>query len=101
MSIKDLYNLAKQAQTLGVAAIKHVKSGFKAIPEEEKQKRMEICRSCEFIDNNKPENPRCHQCGCFLNIKAGWESESCPIGKWEAIKPQEGTKGCGGCGKTR
>ena len=98
MNIEDLYKLAKQARQFGGAALNHAKNKFKMTSEEEQKKRLEICNSCEFIDNNK-DNPRCHECGCFLNIKTGWASQRCPIGKWEAVEPEEKGPGCGGCRK--
>jgi hypothetical protein len=57
-------------------------SGFKNVSDEELFKRLSICDHCEFVDKSLN---RCNQCGCFLQIKAHWASERCPIGKWEAV----------------
>ncbi len=61
------------------AAAQHAMSGFNRVSAEEKEKRLEICKSCEFyIAHSK----RCSKCGCFLEAKSGWSSQHCPIGKW-------------------
>jgi hypothetical protein len=41
------------------------------------EKRMDICRSCEFITGSK-----CFHCGCNLPIKVGLVVAECPMGKW-------------------
>jgi len=43
-----------------------------------KQKRIEICKTCEFF------TPRyfCSVCGCFMPVKARLPFTTCPKGKW-------------------
>ena len=41
-------------------------------------KRWDICKGCEFLNNNK-----CEKCGCFMKIKTRVATARCPIGKWE------------------
>lgn len=50
--------------------------------------RLHICKSCPFYQNNT-----CLQCGCslsrdrvFMN-KLYWPDQSCPIGKWGPVEP--------------
>jgi len=43
-------------------------------------KRMDICKSCEFL--LKPAN-NCKKCGCFMGVKTKIATSRCPIGKWE------------------
>jgi hypothetical protein len=43
------------------------------------QQRLEICKNCEWYDE---EQIRCKNCGCWLENKARWGMDSCPIGKW-------------------
>ena len=43
-------------------------------------KRLDICKSCEFLF--KPTNT-CKKCGCFMNAKTKIATQRCPIGKWE------------------
>ena len=40
--------------------------------------RMEICKSCPFMGDDK----RCGKCGCFLPAKTRVKKASCPIGRW-------------------
>ena len=41
-------------------------------------KRWDICKGCEFLNNNK-----CEKCGCFMKVKTRVATARCPIGKWE------------------
>ena len=43
------------------------------------EKRIEICKSCEFFDKSFK---RCKDCGCFLITKARLPGAKCPQGKW-------------------
>lgn len=74
--MNDIFNLAGR---LGKAAFNHAKDGFKHVDEEIYNKRIEICKSCEFYD---AESNRCKSCGCYLAMKAKWNSEKCPHDKW-------------------
>jgi topoisomerase IA-like protein len=47
------------------------------VTEEEKHSRLAVCETCEFR-----EGKRCGKCGCYLEKKASWSSESCPENKW-------------------
>lgn len=107
MDANDWYNLAKESTTPGLvgkaknllkATLNHVATGMHLVSPEVQQERMDICKPCEFYDNNS-QNPHCSECGCFLNIKTTWASEGCPIGKWESVAPipRKGSN-CGGCG---
>lgn len=40
--------------------------------------RIEVCRACPEI---LPLD-RCRECGCYVRIKARFNSMSCPLGKW-------------------
>lgn len=44
---------------------------------EEKDRRMDICKACDFFDNGS-----CRKCGCNLAFKNRLTSEHCPVGKW-------------------
>lgn len=39
--------------------------------------RLEICSNCEDRCGKK-----CCVCGCYLNKKTKWSTESCPKNKW-------------------
>jgi transcription initiation factor TFIIIB Brf1 subunit/transcription initiation factor TFIIB len=44
-----------------------------------KQKRKDICTSCEHVSKKELV---CMQCGCFIKAKISLELLTCPIGKW-------------------
>lgn len=49
--------------------------------EELKNKRMEICRNCEFFISLTQQ---CKKCGCIMPAKTTLAEAFCPIHKWEA-----------------
>lgn len=77
-------SLAQQAKNVGLSVFNVMTQAYKTgkvLASEEKVKgRISKCESCEFLNNN-----RCNQCGCFIALKAGLESESCPKGKWNGL----------------
>lgn len=42
-------------------------------------KRLEVCKKCDKFDENQT---RCYECGCFVNVKAKFVLDSCPLNKW-------------------
>lgn len=87
-----------KATNFARSASKHVMNGAKMVDQQIKDDRLSICQGCEFY-NKKSET--CNKCGCYLSIKTGWASESCPEGKWKEAPAQEmkQQKKCGGCRK--
>lgn len=77
--LPKLPSLLQQAKNLATATAEHAKNGFKNAQEEEKQRRLSICKECPHLI---PDSMRCGQCGCYLETKAAWASSKCPIGKW-------------------
>ena len=51
------------------------------VSEEEKVRRLGICKGCPDLQDLVGAM-QCGKCGCFLNIKAGLNSMSCPKGEW-------------------
>jgi len=48
--------------------------------------RMDICKSCDQWDAQALGGTgRCRKCGCSTWAKLRMATESCPIGKWEAV----------------
>lgn len=66
--------------------IKYSTSGFKNVDIETKKHRNSICNSCELWNS---KSNRCNHCGCFLDIKTSWATESCPLGKWKELSKEE------------
>lgn len=69
--------IVQQIKNVVNSTAKHIYTGLKTVPEEVKQERLAICNSCPHYKEN-----RCTKCGCFMNIKAGWSEQACPIGEW-------------------
>lgn len=61
---------------------KHVLDGFKDVAPEQYQARLDVCNKCSLR-----VGIRCThiQCGCFIDKKAWWASEDCPIKKWPSL----------------
>lgn len=74
-------SLARQAVNLAGAVASHVASGLAEASESEKARRLAVCRACPSFDATES---RCRECGCYMEAKAGWESGTCPLGKWDA-----------------
>ena len=75
---KPLPSLATQAGNLISAVGQHAMSGFTETSKETLEKRMTKCNGCEELRSDG----RCSKCGCYMQIKAKWESAKCPASKW-------------------
>jgi uncharacterized paraquat-inducible protein A len=71
-------NLAKFSFDLVKNALR---SGALMVSTEIKTQRLEICKSCEWYDDNN-EQSKCKKCGCFMILKTKLEVAKCTIGKW-------------------
>lgn len=47
--------------------------------QEEIDRRLAICQTCEFFIQ---KTERCRKCGCFMKLKTKLEKANCPINKW-------------------
>ncbi len=47
------------------------------VSDEEKDRRLAICATCEFYTGTT-----CRKCGCVMRFKARLATEHCPISKW-------------------
>lgn len=83
--MKKYPSLFEQGQNLSKFAldlVKHIKhtGGKDLIASQELfDERMEICYGCDKYDS---EQNRCVECGCFLDMKARFILDSCPLKKW-------------------
>ena len=91
-SMPSFFQMARNA---GASMVNHAMNSFQSVPANVKEERIKICEGCEHYNS---ESTRCDECGCFINIKAGWASEKCPIDKWDMWMDGP-SGGCGGCGK--
>lgn len=75
----------QKAANLGSSLVNHALGGFKQVTETEKQQRLDTCRECPDCNLKDGEPETCRLCGCYLQIKAGWQSEQCPANKWKPL----------------
>lgn len=89
----DYPSLPEQGKNLAKFTFELVKQALSSnallVSEEVKQQRLEICKTCEFYDESQV---RCKHCGCFLQQKAGFALDSCPIQKW-SVSDQDWVNG--------
>jgi len=80
---KQYPSLAKQVKNLAGFSFELIKNAIQTgalqVSEEIKNQRLEICRKCEKYD---AQQIRCIECGCFLEFKASFSLDSCPLEKW-------------------
>ena len=62
--------------------IQGVKNAITNQREELANKRMSICKKCEYLKESDIFGYRCDSCGCILKYKVRSDS-SCPEGKWD------------------
>lgn len=73
---EKIYNFIK-------ALIRHLLDGFRKTSKKEKNRRLSICKVCEFYNGTA-----CTKCGCPITMKdnfankVNWKSEKCPENKW-------------------
>lgn len=60
--------------------------------------RNEICKNCEFVNNDGSKcalpgtQPCCSECGCSLKLKTRSLASECPKGFWKAELTEEEEK---------
>lgn len=81
---KEYPSLHQQGENLAKFTFQLIKKAINQealfVSPEVKEERLSICRQCEWYD---PAQNRCKQCGCFLDQKAGFALDSCPLHKWD------------------
>lgn len=82
LTSKKMPSVTQLGRNFAKAVVNHAADGFRKTPQEIQDVRMATCRSCDFYDQ---PSGRCRHgnCGCWINRKVSWQSEKCPIGKWE------------------
>lgn len=91
-------SLVEKASNFSKSVVSHARNGFTKTENTLKEKRLEICSSCEYFDSSRQG---CKKCGCYLPVKASWASESCPLNKWGPETKRSKPKTCGECGKKK
>lgn len=75
---RPLPSIAKQIANFSQAIVEHVSTGRVHVGEEDYKKRIDICNLCNYFR----DDGRCSICGCYMKVKARWESQKCPFGLW-------------------
>jgi hypothetical protein len=79
-------SLPQQAASLGKSLLNWTNSGFAATPPDILAAREATCRACpEWDAGAMGGTGRCRKCGCSTWAKLRMATESCPLGKWEAV----------------
>lgn len=84
-ALPSLWKQARNAtKALFRAARNKLAGGEIRVDETEFEDRLAICREpCHlYLVLNKEERCTHESCGCYLAIKAGFATESCPLNKW-------------------
>lgn len=80
---REYPSLIQQGKNLAEFSFELIKNALETgalhVSEEVKNQRLEICRACDKYD---PDQIRCTECGCFLEHKAEFSLDSCPLEKW-------------------
>jgi len=72
----------RMVKNFAKAAAKHIGDGLRKVSIQEYQDRLDICNPC----NMRLKNRCTHEsCGCFIDKKAWWASEECPLDKWFGV----------------
>ena len=74
-------NIFQMGMGLAKSMASEARSNNPPVTNEEKERRMQTCRDCEFLKNGR----RCTKCGCAIALKARLRTGECPIGKWGRI----------------
>jgi hypothetical protein len=79
--------LLAQAWNFGSAVLQHAATGFRTVDDETYENRLAACRECPSCDVQRMV---CREpaCGCQLKVKARWNSQGCPLGKWSATNAE-------------
>lgn len=89
----DAPGIIEKAKNYSKALVKRVSTGLHDCPQEVQEERISICNSCPFLTDKR----ECSVCGCPVDIKTKWASESCPASpsKWSEYSNSKKC-GCGG-----
>ena len=93
---KKLPSIGRMAVNYAKAKGRQIKKKFKGeellVEEDEYEDRLMICRMCwdhYMLDDNGEERCNHPSCGCFLEEKAKYVTEACPLSKWPGQKELE------------
>jgi hypothetical protein len=80
----EMPGLARRTGNFATAIVRHAMSGFQRVDDPQYEARLAICVDCPSCDLSTMVC-REKSCGCYLKLKARWQSEECPRGLWTAV----------------
>ena len=83
--------MMRKAFNFTKAVARHVTNGSKHVDEETYNARLSICQECEMCDTTRMVCKH-KSCGCTLKVKALWDSEHCPLKKWDDTNNNHASK---------
>jgi hypothetical protein len=85
-TLKSLPAFKTQLKSVASSVLNFAKSGLDITDPAVLEKRLAICKSCEFWDAKAfNETGRCNKCGCSTWAKLRMATEKCPIDKWGPV----------------
>ena len=63
------------SKAVGSVVASAIRGESVTVPQEEQDRRLAICLSCDKYD---PQQHRCRLCGCFANLKVRLAGQHCP-----------------------
>lgn len=78
--------LVTKALNFAGALASHVAHGMPTLSDADFEARLAVCETCP---NLVPPERVCGGstgCGCYLDVKARWAEQECPLGKWPILK---------------
>ena len=77
----------RRALNFGQAVARHAVDGAVNVDDSVYEQRLAVCQDCSLCEQSRMvcSHPNC---GCYLSVKARWQSESCPLGKWTNTESQ-------------
>jgi hypothetical protein len=81
------HSLLHKASLLANSIAPWAINGFKLVDKETLEKRLDICKGCEFWDQSGfVGTGKCKKCGCSTQAKLRMDTSKCPIDKWGPIE---------------
>jgi hypothetical protein len=95
-SVHNIIGFFEKIRNVSMAGRRYISAGAPSlVPENVRQERLNKCMGCKFIDDNQ----ECSLCGCPVQRKTLFPTESCPHDPplWDVYKIEaRGGCGCGG-----
>lgn len=72
---QNIPGILEQIVNIAESTTDHIISGMRNVDNETYKERLDICKNCPFFIASEF---RCSKCGCYMKIKAKWETSICP-----------------------